>query len=110
MRADHDDGPPARRGGAQGGALAGHRIVDLSSFWAGPLTARLLAELGADVVKVEPPGGEGSYQLLPILPNIYVDGNRSKRAVTLDLRCEEDRGRLFDLVRAADVVVENAVP
>ena len=89
--------------------MAGHRVVDLSSFWAGPLAARFLAELGAEVVKVEPPGGEGAYQLMPILPNIYMDANRSKRGLTLDIRCEEDRRRLFDLVAAADVVVENAV-
>jgi len=68
-----------------------------------------LAELGADVVKVEPPGGEGGFQLMPVLPNIYVDANRSKRGLTLDLRAEEDRERLLDLVGAADVVVENAV-
>ena len=105
-------GKPGRvrpRHGGVNGALAGHRVVDMSSFWAGPLAARYLAELGADVVKVEPPGGEGAYQLMPVLPNIYMDANRSKRGLTLDVRCDEDRGRLFDLVGAADVVVENAV-
>ncbi len=61
------------------------------------------------MVKVQPPGGEGAFQLVPVLPNIYVDGNRSKRGLTLDLRSPEDRGRLLDLVGAADVVVENAV-
>ncbi len=98
-----------RRHGSGNGALGGKRIVDLSSFWAGPLAARLLGELGADVVKVEPPGGEGGYQLMPVLPNIYVDGNRSKRGIVLDLRAEGDRHRLLELVGAADVVVENAV-
>jgi crotonobetainyl-CoA:carnitine CoA-transferase CaiB-like acyl-CoA transferase len=98
-----------RRHGAEQGALGGHRIIDLSNFWAGPLAARLLAELGADVVKVEPPGGEGAFQLMPVLPNIYVDGNRSKRGIVLDLKTVEDRARLFDLVAAADVVVENAM-
>jgi crotonobetainyl-CoA:carnitine CoA-transferase CaiB-like acyl-CoA transferase len=98
-----------RRHGAEQGALGGHRIIDLSNFWAGPLAARLLAELGADVVKVEPPGGEGAFQLMPVLPNIYVDGNRSKRGLVLDLKTVEDRARLFDLVAASDVVVENAM-
>ena len=102
-------GPGRRRHGGEQGALAGHRIVDLSSFWAGPLAARLLAELGADVVKVEPPGGEGGFQVMPVLPNIYVDGNRSKRGLVLDLKSEEDRARLRDVVAASDVVVENAV-
>jgi crotonobetainyl-CoA:carnitine CoA-transferase CaiB-like acyl-CoA transferase len=100
---------PARRHGGEQGALGGHRIVDLSSFWAGPLAARLLAELGADVVKVEPPGGEGGFQVMPVLPNIYVDGNRSKRGLVLDLRTAEDRARLLDIVAASDVVVENAM-
>jgi crotonobetainyl-CoA:carnitine CoA-transferase CaiB-like acyl-CoA transferase len=98
-----------RRHGGEQGALGGHRIVDLSSFWAGPLAARLLAELGADVVKVEPPGGEGGFQVMPVLPNIYVDANRSKRGLVLDLRTAEDRARLLDLVAASDVVVENAM-
>ena len=98
-----------RRHGTEGGALAGHRVVDLSSFWAGPLAARILAELGADVVKVQPLGGEGAYHLVPLLPNIYVDGNRSKRSITLELRREEDRRRLLDLISASDVVVENAL-
>jgi len=100
---------PGRRHGGEQGALGGHRIVDLSSFWAGPLAARLLAELGADVVKVEPPGGEGGFQMMPVLPNIYVDGNRSKRGLVLDLKAPSDRARLLDLVAASDVVVENAV-
>jgi crotonobetainyl-CoA:carnitine CoA-transferase CaiB-like acyl-CoA transferase len=100
---------PGRRHGGEQGALGGHRIVDLSSFWAGPLAARLLAELGADVVKVEPPGGEGGFQLMPVLPNIYVDGNRSKRGLVLDLKTPVDRARLLDLVAASDVVVENAM-
>jgi crotonobetainyl-CoA:carnitine CoA-transferase CaiB-like acyl-CoA transferase len=107
--ADGRHARPTRRHGSEGGALAGHRVIDLSSFWAGPLAARILAELGADVVKVQPPGGEGAYQLVPLLPNIYADGNRSKRGVTLELRRDEDRGRLLDLIGAADVVVENAV-
>ena len=82
---------PGRRHGGEQGALGGHRIVDLSSFWAGPLASRLLAELGADVVKVEPPGGEGGFQMMPVLPNIYVDGNRSKRGLVLDLKAPSDR-------------------
>jgi crotonobetainyl-CoA:carnitine CoA-transferase CaiB-like acyl-CoA transferase len=110
IRTDAEGRASRRRHGGEVGALAGHRVVDISSFWAGPLAARLLAELGADVVKVEPPGGEGGYQLMPVLPNIYVDGNRSKRGVVLDLRNDEDRQRLLDIVAAADVVVENAMP
>jgi formyl-CoA transferase len=100
---------PGRRHGGEQGALGGHRIIDLSSFWAGPLASRLLAELGADVVKVESPGGEGGFQMMPVLPNTYVDANRSKRGIVLDLKTPEDRVRLLDLVAASDVVVENAM-
>ncbi len=60
-------------------------------------------------MKVEPPGGEGGFQLMPVLPNIYVDGNRSKRGLVLDLKAAGDRARLLDLVAASDVVVENAM-
>jgi crotonobetainyl-CoA:carnitine CoA-transferase CaiB-like acyl-CoA transferase len=107
--ADSGGRRPGRRHGGEQGALGGHRIIDLSSFWAGPLASRLLAELGADVVKVEPPGGEGGFQMMPVLPNIYVDANRSKRGIVLDLKTPEDRARLLDLVAASDVVVENAM-
>jgi crotonobetainyl-CoA:carnitine CoA-transferase CaiB-like acyl-CoA transferase len=108
--ASHGEGPTHHtRHGSEGGALAGIRVIDISSFWAGPLAARLLAELGADVIKVEPPGGEGSYRLMAGLPNIYVDGNRSKRGLILDLSVDADRRRFLDLVAASDVVVENAV-
>ena len=60
-------------------------------------------------MKVEPPGGEGGFQMMPVLPNIYVDANRSKRGIVLDLKTPEDRVRLLDLVAASDVVVENAM-
>ena len=109
IEAEPGERRPGRRHGGEQGALAGHRIVDLSSFWAGPLASRLLAELGAEVVKVEPPGGEGGFQMMPVLPNIYVDGNRSKRGLVLDLKDAGDRARLRDLVAASDVVVENAM-
>ena len=86
-------GPPMRdradgaaRGPAAGTARSRARSAATASSTCrasgpGPLAARLLAELGADVVKVEPPGGEGGFQLMPVLPNIYVDGNRSKRGL-----------------------------
>ena len=58
---------------------------------------------------MEPPGGEGGFQMMPVLPNIYVDGNRSKRGLVLDLKDAGDQARLRDLVAASDVVVENAM-
>ncbi|HTO60154.1 MAG TPA: CoA transferase [Bradyrhizobium sp.] len=94
--------------------LAGIRVVDLSRFIAGPYCAMLLGDLGADVVKVEPPArGEQSRAFGP-----FVEGeslytmvfNRNKRSLTLDLRSEPGKAVLRDLLRSADVLVENFVP
>ncbi|MEO8003962.1 MAG: CoA transferase [Betaproteobacteria bacterium] len=96
------------------GALDGLRVIDLSRFIAGPYCAMLLGDMGADVVKVEPPGrGENSRAFGP-----FVEGeslytmvfNRNKRSLTLDLRSEQGKGVLRDLLRTADVLVENYVP
>ncbi len=86
-------------------ALAGIRILDLSQGVAGPLGVLLLAEHGADVVKVEPPGGD---------PARAYEGSRvwhrSRRSVELDLLDEAGRAAFDDLVRAADIVVESHRP
>ena len=96
------------------GALDGIRVVDLSRFIAGPYCAMLLGDMGADVVKVEPPGrGENSRAFGP-----FVEGeslytmvfNRNKRSLTLDLRSEQGKEVLRELLRTADVLVENFVP
>jgi len=96
------------------GALEGIRVVDLSRFIAGPYCAMLLGDMGADVVKVEPPGrGENSRTFGP-----FVEGeslytmvfNRNKRSLTLDLRSDAGKEVLRRLVAKADVLVENFVP
>jgi len=96
------------------GALDGIRVVDVSRYIAGPYCAMLLGDMGADVVKVEPPGrGENSRAFGP-----FVEGeslytmvfNRNKRSLTLDLRSDQGRDVLRDLLRRADVLVENFVP
>ena len=95
-------------------ALDGIRVVDLSRFIAGPYCAMLLGDMGADVVKVEPPGrGENSRAFGP-----FVEGeslytmvfNRNKRSLTLDLRSQQGKEVLRELLRTADVLVENYVP
>jgi crotonobetainyl-CoA:carnitine CoA-transferase CaiB-like acyl-CoA transferase len=101
------------------GPLAGLRIVDLSTVVAGPFAAGLLADYGADVVKVEMPAGKdgkGGDALRALAP--HKDGvplwwkvtNRNKRGVTLDLRRPEGRDVLARLVPRCDVVVENFRP
>jgi crotonobetainyl-CoA:carnitine CoA-transferase CaiB-like acyl-CoA transferase len=95
-------------------ALEGLRVVDLSRFIAGPYCAMMLGDMGADVIKVEPPGrGENSRAYGP-----FVEGeslytmvfNRNKRSLTLNLRSDQGKDLLRDLLRQADVLVENFVP
>ena len=94
--------------------LNGVRVLDLSRVLAGPFCCQLLADLGADVVKVERPGlGDDTRQWGP--PFLADDGpsayylscNRGKRSLALDLASPESRGVLDDLLRTADVMVEN---
>ncbi|GAB2621594.1 CaiB/BaiF CoA transferase family protein [Pseudactinotalea suaedae] len=98
------------------GALAGMKVIDLTQVMAGPFSTMLLADLGADVVKVEPPGGGDQTRHSWGRSGKGDDGpaffalNRNKRSVVLDLRDEQDRQHLLDLVAEADVVVENYRP
>ncbi len=87
------------------GALDGIRILDLTQGVAGPLGVLLLAEHGADVVKVEPPGGDPfrAYQGSRVW-------HRSRRSIELDMGAPGDRDRFDDLVRAADFVIESFLP
>ena len=97
------------------GPLDGLRVVDLSTMLAGPYATMLLADLGADVVKVEPPRGDGTRRAGPFragdgpegLAGYFQSVNRGKRGVVLDLKTTADQRRLLELVRRADVLVEN---
>jgi crotonobetainyl-CoA:carnitine CoA-transferase CaiB-like acyl-CoA transferase len=89
------------------------RVIDLSRFIAGPFCAQLLADMGAEVVKVERPGGEDARQHKPFLDgeSLYVMAfSRNKRAMTLDTRHPEAREVLERLIRTSDVLVENYRP
>lgn len=98
------------------GPLQGVRVVDLTAMLAGPFTTMLLADLGADVVKVEPPAGDTTREVGPqragddpelALGGYFQSVNRGKDSIVLDLKTGEGRDRLLELVRRADVVVEN---
>jgi len=97
-------------------ALDGVRVLDLSSFIAGPFAAAILAEHGAEVIKVEhPDGGEagrrfGTATEIPDLSLSFQNDNRNKRSVTLDLKTEEDQARLRALAARSDAVIENFRP
>ena len=90
--------PPARDG-----PLAGVRVLDLGAIIAGPHTGALLAELGADVVKVETLDGD----FLRRLGNGFVAFNKGKRGLAVDLRSEAGRALFLDLARDADIMIDN---
>lgn len=86
------------------GALEGITVIDFGCFIAGPMLGELLAQNGADVLHVDPPGGPR----LAGLPDAYL--NRGKRRVTLDLRNDQDRRSARQLARSSDVLIENFRP
>ncbi|MEU6132461.1 CoA transferase [Saccharopolyspora sp. NPDC047091] len=93
--------------------LDGLRVLDLSRFIAGPLCCQILGDMGAEVIKVERPGGEDSRRNVPHHRghSLYtLNYNRSKHGVTLDTRHPKALGVLEELVRGSDVVVENFRP
>ena len=96
--------------------LRGIRVLDLSRVLAGPFCAMNLADLGAEVIKIEMPGrGDDSRGYAPRIPNssdsgYYYSVNRGKRSVTLDLRKAQGADVLLDLARHCDVMVENFSP
>jgi crotonobetainyl-CoA:carnitine CoA-transferase CaiB-like acyl-CoA transferase len=92
--------------GAPDGLLRGVRVLDLSIWRPGPYATQLLADLGADVLKIEPPGGDP----MRAFPELFATLNGNKRSVVLDLKTPEDRARAHSLVRDADVVVEGFRP
>ena len=95
------------------GPLAGIRVLDLSAYIAGPYGCTLLADQGADVVKVEPPGGDNLRQYPSTLreeSRAFLGINRSKRGIVLNLKRAEDHAALLRLVRDADVLVHNFRP
>ncbi|MFF3425584.1 CaiB/BaiF CoA transferase family protein [Streptomyces sp. NPDC002602] len=91
--------------GGRNGPLAGVRVVELAGIGPGPFAAMVLADLGADVVRVDRPGGGG----LAVDP-AYDITNRNKRSVLLDLKSAEGPARVLDLVERADVLIEGFRP
>lgn len=93
-------------------ALQGIRVLDLGTFITGPFAAMLLAEMGADVVKVEWPGTGDKFRAAGggLYSPQFQAHNRHKRSLTLDYAKPEGRTVLLDLVRSADVLISNARP
>lgn len=92
-------------------ALDGIKIIDLTHMVAGPLCTMILADLGADVIKVEPASGDTSRHLGTAIAGADTDYflayNRNKRSVVLDLKSPDDLARLRTMIDTADIVMEN---
>ena len=102
------------RDGQLDGVLAGTRVLDFGRYIAGPYCAALLADLGADVIRIERRGGGEDRRVAPVAADgagaLYLVMNRNKRAMTLDPACPEGREIVRKLVATADVVVANLPP
>lgn len=99
------------------GPLEGLRVVEATTTWAGPMCGCLLADFGADVVKVEHPSGEMARRAPPFLPDtdppvgfMHATVNRNKRSLSLDLKRPEGRDLFLRLAERCDVVIENFRP
>jgi crotonobetainyl-CoA:carnitine CoA-transferase CaiB-like acyl-CoA transferase len=96
--------------------LDGFRVLDFTQNIAGPLAGQVLADLGADVIKVEAPGGEAARHITavlpgrPPLPTLFLPHNRGKKSVAVDLTSDESKQQILRLVDTADVVLEGFRP
>src|SRR5215475_4679606 len=96
------------------GPLTGVRVIDMTSVVMGPYATQILGDMGADVIKVEPPGGDVCRHLTPFrnrgMSAVFLNLNRNKRSVALDLKRDGDRQVLLDLLTGADVFVTTVRP
>jgi crotonobetainyl-CoA:carnitine CoA-transferase CaiB-like acyl-CoA transferase len=92
------------------GPLSGLRVIDVSIMAAGPWIGSLLGELGAEVIKIEPPAGDGTRWVEPLQRGMgtnYMCLNVNKRGIVLDFKNEADRASALDLVSTADIFLQN---
>lgn len=95
------------------GKLAGVRVIDLTMFLPGPMMTMMMADQGAEVIKIEPPGGDPAREQPPFEAGQSVwfrNLNRGKHCETLDLKREDNQARLRELIAGADVFVEGFRP
>lgn len=98
----------------QQGALSGTRVLDASQMMAGPLCGMRLGDLGAEVIKIEPPG-KGEWVRTHAFANAEINGettallglNRNKKSVTVNLKSEQGLKLFYDLVRQSDIIIQN---
>jgi crotonobetainyl-CoA:carnitine CoA-transferase CaiB-like acyl-CoA transferase len=93
------------------GPLAGVRVIDLTSMVMGPYSTQIMADMGADVIKIEPPEGDNTRKIsvgpTPTMSGVFVNVNRGKRSIVLDLRSETDKTALRELIKQADVFIHS---
>ena len=98
-------------GTKRAGPLAGVRVIDLTSMVMGPYCTQIMADMGADVIKIEPPEGDNTRYIsvgpAPDLAGVFVNVNRGKRSVVLDLRSDDGKDALRRLIAGADVFIHS---
>jgi len=96
------------------GPLSRLLVLDLTQVLAGPYAAQIFGDLGARVIKIEPPGGEMARAVAPHFVKgesaYYLAVNRNKESLAIDLKTARGRAIMLDLVRRADIVLENFRP
>src|SRR5215468_3977815 len=96
------------------GPLTGVRVIDLTSVVMGPYATQILGDMGADVIKVELPGGDVFRHITPFrnsgMSAAFLNLNRNKRSIALDLKREDERRVMIDLLAGADVFVTTVRP
>lgn len=112
MGAEDAGRPPGAEGAARSGPLAGVRVIELAHVMAGPVCGRMLADMGADVVKVEPPGpGDPTRAFTPRVAGgtaaAFVMANRNKRGIVIDLKTGRGLEAARRMLARCDVVIEN---
>jgi len=99
---------------AHGGPLSHVRVLDFTQRLAGPYGTQMLGDLGADIIKVEPPGGDPTHRTPPHFvageSTYYLSINRNKRSILLDLKHEDGKAAALRLIAKSDVVMENNRP
>jgi crotonobetainyl-CoA:carnitine CoA-transferase CaiB-like acyl-CoA transferase len=91
------------------GPLAGVRVIDLTAMVMGPYCTQIMADMGADVIKIEPPDGDGTRYISvgpsPTMGGVFANVNRGKRSVLLDLQSPDGKAALWALIEQADVFI-----